>query len=157
VVERVRGLVERSDDLGPASPADEPIVITARSSASAAEPAAASAAPAGPAANGGQSGEDDAAGGPARLRARRLLAGAGGTLGPSAPDRKKLSGPVAEALARGLALGRRRAAAAALHEALRQQPPETPLQPLWDIMAEKNLPESLTIGDLVAAVRGLPA
>ena len=100
---------------------------------------------------------DTTAGGPARLRARRLLAGAGGTSVVTNPvPTRKLSGPVAEALARGLALARRRAAAQALHEALRQQSPETPLQPLWDLLAEKNLPESLTIGDLVAAVRGLP-
>ncbi len=91
----------------------------------------------------------------ARLRSRvsgnRLIA-------PAAGDRavtKKPVGPVAEALARGLALARRRAAAHALRETLRQQPADAPLLPLWNLLAEKNLPEALTIGDLVAAVRGL--
>ncbi len=87
-----------------------------------------------------------------RLGGNRLIA-------PAAGDRaaiKKPAGPVAEALARGLALARRRAAAQALSETLRQQPADAPLLPLWNLLAEKNLPEALTIGDLVAAVRNLP-
>jgi len=90
-----------------------------------------------------------------RLRSRvsgnRLIA-------PPASDRaatKKPVGPVAEALALALALARRRAAAHALRETLRLQPADAPLLPLWNLLAEKNLPEALTIGDLVAAVRGL--
>lgn len=96
-----------------------------------------------------------------RLGGNRLIA-------PTAADRpanaslasvttvKKPSGPVAEAIARGLALGRRRAAAQALGETLRRSPADAPLLPLWNLLAEKNLPEALTIGDLVAAVRSLP-
>ena len=86
-----------------------------------------------------------------RVGGNRLIA-------PAAGDRaavKKPAGPVAEALARGLALARRRAAAQALSETLRQQPADAPLLPLWNLLAEKNLPEALTIGDLVAAVRNL--
>jgi len=70
------------------------------------------------------------------------------------PAGKKPSGPVAEAIARGLARGRRRAAAQALGETLRLSPADAPLLPLWNVLAEKNLPEALTVGDLVAAVRG---
>jgi len=91
----------------------------------------------------------------ARLRSR---VGGNRLIAPAAGDRavtKKPVGPVAEALARGLALARRRAAAQALRETLRQQPADAPLLPLWNLLAEKNLPEALTIGDLVAAVRGL--
>ena len=74
---------------------------------------------------------------------------------PTSTAGKKPSGPVAEAIARGLALGRRRAAAQALGETLRRTPADAPLLPLWNLLAEKNLPEALTVGDLVAAVRGL--
>jgi hypothetical protein len=95
---------------------------------------------------------------PARPRARtgghRLIA-------PATADRavavtRKPAGPVAEALARGLALARRRAAARALSETLRQQPADAPLLPLWNLLTEKNLPAALTIGDLLTAVRDLP-
>ena len=92
----------------------------------------------------------------ARLRSRL---GGNRLIAPAAGDRpavKKATGPVAEALARGLALARRRAAAQALSETLRHQPADAPLLPLWNLLAEKNLPEALTIGDLVAAVRGMP-
>ncbi len=92
----------------------------------------------------------------ARLRSRvggnRMIAPAAGDRAPA----KKPVGPVAAARARGLARARRRAAAQALRDTLRQQPADAPLLPLWNLLAEKNLPESLTIGDLVAAVRGLP-
>lgn len=77
-------------------------------------------------------------------------------LATAAPQARKPTGPVAEAIARGLALGRRRAAAQALGETLRRSPADAPLLPLWNLLAEKNLPEALTIGDLVAAVRSLP-
>jgi len=155
VVERVRGPGLASSD---EALADEPVFAAPATSASTA-PSFIPRTPAPALAEIVDDPGDGAAGGPARLRARRILAGAGGgsvIANGTSPERKKLSGPVAEALARGLALARRRAAALALHEALRHQSPETPLQPLWDLLAEKNLPESLTIGDLVAAVRGLP-
>jgi len=83
-------------------------------------------------------------------------------IAPAAGDRavvvaaRKPAGPVAEALARGLALARRRAAARALSETLRQQPADAPLLPLWNLLTEKNLPAALTIGDLLTAVRDLP-
>lgn len=150
VVERVRGaglgLGEEEEPQLATAPPSPTAPVTPAAPVASARPLASE-----PAEDAG----DGAAAGPARLRARRLLAGAGGSSIVTNPERKKLS-PVAEALARGLALARRRAAAQALHDALRQQSPETPLQPLWDLLAEKNLPESLTIGDLVAAVRGLP-
>lgn len=85
-----------------------------------------------------------------RLGGQRIIAGA------PQPERKKPAGPVAEALARGLALGKRRAAARALSEALSQQPADASLLPLWNLLAEKGLPETLTVGDLVAAVRNMP-
>jgi hypothetical protein len=107
---------------------------------------------------------------PARPRARagnRLIAPAPGDLDRAVPvalpvalpvaGTRKPVGPVAEALARGLALARRRAAARALGETLRQQPADAPLLPLWNLLAEKNLPAALTIGDLLTAVRDLPS
>lgn len=84
-----------------------------------------------------------------RLGGQRIIAGA-----PA--ERKKTMSPVAEALARGLALGRRRAAARALGEALSHQPADTPLLPLLVQLQEKGLPDNFTVGDLVAAVRGIP-
>jgi hypothetical protein len=100
---------------------------------------------------------------PARPRARvggnRLIAPSASDRALAvavAADRKPAQSPVAEALARGLALAQRRAAARALGETLRQQPADAPLLPLWNLLAEKNLPASLTIGDLLSAVRELP-
>lgn len=86
-----------------------------------------------------------------RLGGQRIIAGAA-----AQTERKKPLSPVAEALARGLALGRRRAAARALGEALRREPADAPLLPVWNVLVEKGVPETLTVGDLVAAVRGLP-
>ncbi len=96
-----------------------------------------------------------------RLGGNRLIAPSGAdrpanASSVAAPQARKPTGPVAEAIARGLALGRRRAAAQALGETLRRSPADAPLLPLWNLLAEKNLPEALTIGDLVAAVRSLP-
>lgn len=91
--------------------------------------------------------------GETRRRFQRIVAP------PSPPavsaERKKPLGPVAEALARGINLGRRRAATLALGEALSQQPSDAPLQPLWALLGEKGLPEALTVGDLIAAVRSV--
>ncbi len=144
VVERVRSPgSERGDDL----PAEEP---------PAAQIALALAA-------------EESAEEPARPRARagnRLIAPAAGDRERAVPvavpvagvaGTRKPVGPVAEALARGLALARRRAAARALGETLRQQPADAPLLPLWNLLAEKNLPAALTIGDLLTAVRDLPS
>ncbi|HEY8375384.1 MAG TPA: hypothetical protein VIK91_02795 [Nannocystis sp.] len=87
---------------------------------------------------------------PARPRpaGQRIIAGVA-----AQPERKRPSNPIAEALARGLALGKRRAATRALGETLRQQPADTPLLPLWNLLGEKGLSETMTVGDLVAAVR----
>ncbi|MBZ5711316.1 hypothetical protein [Nannocystis pusilla] len=87
-----------------------------------------------------------------RLGGQRIIAGAAA----QPPERKRPSNPIAEALARGLALGKRRAATRALGDALREQPADASLLPLWNLLGEKGLPEALTVGDLVAAVRGLP-
>lgn len=92
--------------------------------------------------------------GETRRRFQRIVA-------PSSPpaaaatERKKPLGTVAEALARGMSLGRRRAATLALGDALSQQPSDAPLQPLWALLGEKGLPEALTVGDLIAAVRSV--
>jgi hypothetical protein len=167
VVERVRSPgSERSDEGeepssqltlgGVGSPASTSFTSTA-SSGSSSGPAAGP----GPADEVGSAAEDVpttaiGAGVAARLRSRL---GGNRLIAPAAGERavtKKPTGPVAEALARGLALARRRAAAQALSETLRHQPADAPLLPLWNLLAEKNLPEALTIGDLVAAVRGMP-
>ncbi|MDC0715866.1 hypothetical protein [Nannocystis bainbridge] len=87
-----------------------------------------------------------------RVGGQRIIAGAAA----QPPERKRPTNPIADALARGLALGKRRAATRALGEALREQPADASLQPLWNLLGEKGLPEALTVGDLVAAVRGLP-
>lgn len=87
-----------------------------------------------------------------RLGGQRIIAGAAA----QPPERKRPTNPIADALARGLALGKRRAATRALGEALREQPADASLLPLWNLLGEKGLPEALTVGDLVAAVRGLP-
>jgi hypothetical protein len=84
-----------------------------------------------------------------RPAGQRIIAG----VAAQPAERKRTTNPIAEALARGLALGKRRAATRALGEALRQQPADTPLLPLWNLLGEKGLPETLTVGDLVAAVR----
>lgn len=168
VVERVRSPgSERSDEVGeePSSQltlggVSPSFPATPGFSASSAASSGAAAGP-GPADEVGSAAEDVpttaiGAGVAARLRSRlggnRLIAPAAGERAPV----KKPTGPVAEALARGLALARRRAAAQALSETLRHQPADAPLLPLWNLLAEKNLPEALTIGDLVAAVRGMP-
>lgn len=84
-----------------------------------------------------------------RPAGQRIIAG----VAAQPVERKRPTSPIAEALARGLALGKRRAAARALGETLRQQPADTPLSPLWNLLGEKGLPETLTVGDLLAAVR----
>jgi hypothetical protein len=71
------------------------------------------------------------------------------------PERPKLEGPVGEALRDALTRGRRRAAVAALREVLASSQRDASLLPLWDELARHDLPESLTIGDLLDATRGL--
>lgn len=152
VVERVRSPGAGPDDLDDftlTSPPGSPSPATVSAPSAAAAGFVGSAAPAA---------DDPATDEVPTTRLRSRVSG-NRLIAPAAGDRavttKKPVGPVAEALARGLALGRRRAAAHALRETLRQQPADAPLLPLWNLLAEKNLPEALTIGDLVAAVRGL--
>lgn len=144
VIERVVRATngERHDDLPPAAPAPVPAAAPAE------EPAAADEAPAAePEIITKPSRAADALRG--RLGGQRIIAGAA-----AQPERKKPLSPVAEALSRGLALGKRRAAARALGEALRREPADAPLMTVWNVLVEKA--ESLTVGDLLAAVRGLP-
>lgn len=64
-------------------------------------------------------------------------------------------GPVAQTIHDALEKGRRRAAVLALREALRTGDREESLLPLWNALAEHGLPQSLTVGDLLEAVRDL--
>ncbi len=68
------------------------------------------------------------------------------------PPRRAPEGPVAKALATALELGRRRAAVAALSEALREHDRDAKLLPLWNAVAEEGAPAAMTIGDLIDAV-----
>jgi len=61
--------------------------------------------------------------------------------------------PIAEALVRGLDRARQRAAVSALAEVLAEQEPGSELLPLWNQLLEDGLPPSLTIADLLSAVR----
>lgn len=65
--------------------------------------------------------------------------------------------PVEQAIARSLDLGRRRAAVAALSEILEAHDEGTEVLPLWNQLLDDGLPPSLTIGDLIDAVRRVPA
>ncbi|WAS97191.1 hypothetical protein [Nannocystis punicea] len=147
VIERVRASSpgERTDEAVAAAPTEE--VVAPGAAPEAAEPAAAA--------------EPEIITRPTRApdaAARRVVGGQRIIAGAAAqpPERKRPTNPIAEALARGLALGKRRAATRALGEALREQPADASLLPLWNLLGEKGLPEALTVGDLVAAVRGLP-
>ena len=71
----------------------------------------------------------------------------------SLPERRKPEGPVAKALQKALETGRRRAAVAALSEALSLEHREASLLPLWNALASEGVPESMTVGDLIEAVR----
>jgi hypothetical protein len=71
---------------------------------------------------------------------------------PQAPEPTATS-PIAEALIRGLDRARQRAAVSALAEVLAEQEPESELLPLWNQLLEDGLPPSLTVADLLSAVR----
>jgi hypothetical protein len=71
------------------------------------------------------------------------------------PERPKIEGPVGDALRDALLRGRRRAAVAALREVLASSQRDASLLPLWNELARHDVPEALTIGDLLDAVRGL--
>ena len=73
-----------------------------------------------------------------------------------APTTMTHDSPVAEALARGLERARHQAAVAALAEVLAEQAPDREILPLWNQLLEEGLPESLTVEDLLSAVRQIP-
>jgi hypothetical protein len=61
--------------------------------------------------------------------------------------------PVAGALFDALERGRRRAAIEALREALGSSEPDDALLPIWNELASTDLPRTLTVGDLIEAIR----
>jgi hypothetical protein len=65
-----------------------------------------------------------------------------------------VEGPVARELQRALERGRRRAVVVALSEALARSDREESLLPLWNSLASQGVPSTLTVGDLIEAVRG---
>lgn len=70
------------------------------------------------------------------------------------PQDRRPDDPVAGALYDALERGRRRAAVAALKEALDDREHEDALLPLWNEMASAGIPQTLTVGDLIEAIRG---
>lgn len=62
--------------------------------------------------------------------------------------------PLVAALRAALDLGRRRAAVSALREVLASQSRDDALLPIWNALADHKLPQTLTVGDLIDAVRG---
>jgi hypothetical protein len=71
------------------------------------------------------------------------------------PPKSGELGPVAQTIHDALELGRRRAAVLALREALSEGDREESLLPLWNALAQQGIPHSLTVGDLLEALRGL--
>ncbi len=72
---------------------------------------------------------------------------------PPATPEPAATSPIAEALVRGLDRARQRAAVSALAEVLAEQEPTSELLPLWNQLLEEGLPQSLTVADLLSAVR----
>jgi hypothetical protein len=70
------------------------------------------------------------------------------------PAARRPEDPVAAALFDALERGRRQAAVQALREALSERATDASLLPLWNEMASAGIPQSLTVGDLIRAVRG---
>jgi hypothetical protein len=64
-------------------------------------------------------------------------------------------GPVARELQRALERGRRRAVVVALSEVLAHTDREDSLLPLWNSLASQGVPGTLTVGDLIEAVRSV--
>jgi len=69
------------------------------------------------------------------------------------PEPLSSDDPLVAALRAALDLGRRRAAVSALREVLANQRREDALLPIWNALAEHKLPQALTVGDLLDAVR----
>jgi len=70
------------------------------------------------------------------------------------PERPKVEGPVAEALRDAMERGKRRAAVAALREVLATCHRDAALLPLWNELVKHEIPQTLTVGDLLDALRG---
>jgi len=70
------------------------------------------------------------------------------------PEPPPSDSPVASALRQALDQGRRRAAVLALQEALRAADPDDVLDTLWTAVAQKGLPKTMTVGDLLEAATG---
>lgn len=77
------------------------------------------------------------------------------TMADAAPA-AAIESPVARELQRALERGRRRAVVVALAEALAVADREDSLLPLWNSLATQGVPSTLTVGDLIEAVRGVP-
>ena len=63
------------------------------------------------------------------------------------------AGEVGSALFDALAEGRREAARLAIADLLEDADEDAPLLPLWNELTSQDVPEHLTIGDLLGAVR----
>jgi hypothetical protein len=70
------------------------------------------------------------------------------------PERPKVEGPVAEALRDAMERGKRRAAVAALREVFASCHRDAALLPLWNELVKHEIPQTLTVGDLLDALRG---
>ena len=70
------------------------------------------------------------------------------------PEPPPTDSPVASALRQALDIGRRRAAVLALREALQAADPDDALDALWTAVAQRGLPKTMTVGDLVEATTG---
>jgi hypothetical protein len=69
------------------------------------------------------------------------------------PERPKVEGPVAEALRDAMERGKRRAAVAALREVLATCHRDAALLPLWNELVKHEIPQTLTVGDLLDALK----
>jgi hypothetical protein len=68
-------------------------------------------------------------------------------------ESRAVDGPIADAMQAALERGRRRAAIAALSEVLSLGHRDASLLPLWNELASEGAPASMTLGDLIEAVR----
>lgn len=74
---------------------------------------------------------------------------------PESAAAATVESPVARELQRALERGRRRAVVVALSEALTVADRDESLLPLWNSLASQGVPSTLTVGDLIEAVRGV--
>lgn len=70
------------------------------------------------------------------------------------PEPPPSDSPVASALRQALDAGRRRAAVLALREAIQAANVDDVLDSLWTAVAQKGLPKTMTVGDLLEATAG---